>query len=122
MNDWTHRHRRLSDEEPADDEPTVEESITSSGGGLVPGIAGVICCVLLIIAVGLIVAQFVSGQHGQPGPGTTVIAAHVAGACAGLACYRMTRRPGVARVVGVLAIVVIAVLLLWFFWWSPTEL
>lgn len=89
------------------------------GGGLVSGVAGVVACVLVIMAAGMIVAQLAGGHDHQPGPGAAAVTWHVVGALAGIVGYRWTRRSGVIRLVGLLAVVVIAVLLLWLFWWSP---
>lgn len=120
MNDWTQRNRRIP-QPTADEQEPEPEPIPAAGSGLVPGVAGVLLCVLLIMAVGVIVAQFVGAGRAQPGPGATVIAAHVAAAVAGLFCYRFSRRVGPQRLLGLAAIVLVTVLLLWFFWWSPTQ-
>jgi hypothetical protein len=37
----------------------------------------------------------------------------------GVFCYRSSRRTGLARLLGLVGILVVAILLLWFFWWSP---
>lgn len=101
-------------------EPIAEPAAARRpGGGLVSGVAGVLVCVLLIMAVGMIVAQVLSGHDHQPGPGTLTIVWHVLAAAGGVVCYRLTRRAGAVRLVALGAIVAITVLLLWFFWWSP---
>jgi hypothetical protein len=86
------------------------------------GIAGILAAVLVILAIGMIVAQIVSARSHQPGPGALAVGAHVAGAIAGICCYRLTtrHRPVLATVLSFLALPLITGLLLWFFWWSPT--
>jgi hypothetical protein len=101
-------------------EPSTDAKPSVPGGGLVAGVSGVLVCVLLIMGVGMIVAQFVSGHNGQPGPGALTVGAHVAGAVVGVFCYRLSRGRGIGRLLGLLAVVLITVALLWFFWWSPT--
>lgn len=115
MKGWIRREDKAT-------EPIVVEAAAQPvpGGGLVPGIAGVLVCVLLIMAVGLVVAKIVSGPDHQPGPGPLAIGAHVAGLVVGVVGYRMTRRPGLGRALGLVGVVVVTLLLLWFFWWSPT--
>lgn len=114
MRDWTHREEQVT-------EPLVVDGAAQRvpGGGLVPGIAGVFVCVLLIMTVGLVVAKIVSGPDHQPGPAPLAIGAHVAGLVVGVVGYRMTRLPGLGRVLGLVGVLVATVLLLWFFWWSP---
>lgn len=119
MNDWTHRKLRPTQDLPEPDDETPPEQPRASRGGLIRGVAGVFVCVLLIMAVGLVVAQLVSAHNHQPGPGGLSIGAHVLGAIAGVVGYRYTRRTGLARLFGLLAVLLITVLLLWFFWWSP---
>ena len=97
----------------------TEPIATRKRGGLVSGVAGVVVCALVIMAAGMIVAQLAGGHDHQPGPGAAVVTWHVVGALAGIVGYRLTRRAGVVRLLGLVAVVVIAVLLLWFFWWSP---
>jgi ABC-type Co2+ transport system permease subunit len=101
-------------------EPTDESTPKPLGGGLVPGVSGVVLCVLLIMAVGLVVAQIASRDGGRPGPGPITIGVHIAGLAAGFVCYRFSRGRGPRRVLGLLAILVVAGLLLWFYWWSPS--
>jgi hypothetical protein len=107
--------------EPADD-PVTEPvaKLKPPGGGFVPGVAGVVLCGLLIMAVGLVIAQITSGHHGQPGPAPITVGAHIAGLVAGFVCYRFSRGRGLRRLLGLLGILVIAGLLLWFYWWSPS--
>jgi hypothetical protein len=120
VNDWTHRARREEQvTEPVAAPERAAKRAAVPGGGLVPGVAGVFVCVLLIMAVGLVVAKIVSGDHHQPGPAPLTIGAHVAGLVVGVACYRLARRQGLARLSGLVGILLVAGLLLWFFWWSP---
>jgi hypothetical protein len=102
----------------ATDEPAAKPK--PPGGGLVPGVSGVVLCVLLIMAAGLVVAQFTSRHNGQAGPGPITVGVHIAGVVAGVVCYRFSRGRGLRRLLGLLAILVIAALLLWFYWWSPS--
>jgi hypothetical protein len=103
--------------EPATDALPVARP---AGGGLAPGVTGVVMVVLLIMGVGMLVAQFMGGHDDQPGPGALTVGAHLAGAVVGVFCYRATRRTGIAKPLGLLAILVVAALLLWFFWWAPS--
>jgi hypothetical protein len=117
---------------PIDDTPTDELPIGGGqqdepaarpkppGGGLLAGISGVVFCILLIMAVGLVFAQITSGHNGQPGPGAITVGAHIAGVLAGFFCYRLSRGRGLRGLLGLLAILVVAGLLLWFYWWSPS--
>jgi hypothetical protein len=109
--------------EPAGDADTSADQPPARqrppGGGLVAGVSGVVLCVLLIMAVGLVVAQIVSRHGGQPGPGAITVGSHVAGLLVGVVCYRFGRGRGRRALLGLLGSLVIAVLLLWFFWWSP---
>lgn len=128
MNDWTHRSRRITQPLPEPDTEAPAKTVAVKGktkppgGGLVPGIAGTALCVLLIMAIGLIIAQLVGHDGSKPGPGGVIVGAHVAAAVVGVVCYRFTRRPGLGRLIGFVAILVIVVLVLALFWWSPNVL
>jgi hypothetical protein len=104
-----------------DSSPTDEVAAARpAGGGLVPGVAGVLLCVLLIMGVGMLLAQLMGGHDDQPGPGAFAVGAHLAGVVAGFVGYRFSRRTGLSRLLGLAGVVVVAVLLLWFFWWAPS--
>jgi hypothetical protein len=104
----------------SEQDSSTDDVATPAGGGLVPGVVGVLLCVLLIMGVGMFVAQLMGGHDDQPGPGALTVGAHLAGVVAGVFCYRLSRRTGRGRLLGLLGIVVVTVLLLWFFWWSPS--
>jgi hypothetical protein len=115
---WLKSLNEMTDElMPSPTEPVATPK--RPGGGLVSGVAGVVVCVLVIMAVGMVVAQVVSGRDHQPGPGAAAVTWHVVGAVAGIVGYRLTRRSGPIRLAAMLGVLVVAVLLLWFFWWSP---
>jgi hypothetical protein len=102
----------------SDDSDTTAEPVKPRRSFLA-GLSGVLTVVLLIMAVGMIVAQYVSGRHEQPGPGLFEIVTHVAAAVLGVVCYRATaRRRGPARLFGTVVLLAITGALLWFFWWS----
>lgn len=114
-----------SDGDPAADDAPTEviadrpAPASNKGRGVVPAVTAVLMLALLIMAAGMVVAQLVGGGDRQPGPGGATVAWHVAGAVAGVVCYRYSRRRGAVRLLALLAIVVITALVLWFFWWSP---
>lgn len=127
--DWVRRNINRAnpssdDDIAADDSPTeviadrpVPES--NKGRGVVPAVSAVLMLVLLITAVGMVVAQLAGGGDRQPGPGGVTVAWHVLAAAAGVVCYRYSRRRGPVQLLALLAGVLITVLVLWFFWWSP---
>jgi hypothetical protein len=108
-----HTARSGRDSSPAPHQPT--RSVRA-------GSAGILTAVLVILAIGMIVAQIISAEHHQPGPGTLAVGAHIVSAIAGVCCYRLTTRgrPIIVTVLSFLALPLITGLLLWFFWWSPT--
>jgi hypothetical protein len=111
---------------PTDELPVAssaaESPASGSGGGAVPAVAGIVLCILWIMSIGLIVAQIVSAGRHDPGPGALAVGLHVAGALAGVACYRATsRHRGLPRLLGLLVILAITTALLWYFWWSPAR-
>ena len=88
---------------------------------LVAGTAGVLTAVLVLLGIGMVVAQVVGAAQHHPGPGALAVGAHVAGALMGIWCYRLaTRRSGPLRWLGFVALPVLILVLLWVFWWSPT--
>lgn len=82
-------------------------------------VAGVLTAVLVLLGLGMVVAQVVGAAQHHPGPGALAVGAHVAGAVVGIWCYRLVGRSGLVRWLGFVALPVIIVVLLWFFWWSP---
>ncbi|HEY3610533.1 MAG TPA: hypothetical protein VGL06_23730 [Pseudonocardiaceae bacterium] len=87
---------------------------------VVAGTAGVLTAVLVLLGMGMVVAQLVGAAQHHPGPGALAVGAHVAGAVVGIWCYRLAcRRSGIAKALGFVALPVITAVLLWFFWWSP---
>lgn len=75
--------------------------------------------VLVIMGVGMLVAQIVSSVSGWPGPGALAVGAHLAGTVVGVACYRVVqRRHGAARVAALLVLPLVIGVLLWLFWLS----
>jgi hypothetical protein len=102
---------RIAEPAAARRPPLVTSALTA--------IAGVLVCVLVILAVGMVGAQIVAGQHGQPGPGAGTLGVHLAAAVVGIAGYRLaSRRPGALPPVVCAALLVIAGLVLWFYWWA----
>jgi predicted anti-sigma-YlaC factor YlaD len=87
---------------------------------VVAGTAGVLTAVLVLLGIGMVVAQVVGAAQHHPGPGALAVGAHVAGAVVGIWCYLLaSRRSGLVRWLGFVALPVVTVVLLWFFWWSP---
>ena len=110
-----------TDELPVAATPASPPAATA-GDGATPAVAGVVLAALWIMGIGLIVAQVVSAAHHVPGPGAVAVILHMAGAVAGVFCYRATsRHRGLPRLLGLLAILAITAALLWYFWWSPAR-
>jgi predicted lipid-binding transport protein (Tim44 family) len=87
---------------------------------VVAGTAGVLVAVLVLLGIGMLVAQVVGAAQHHPGPGALAVGAHVAGAVVGIWCYRLAgRRSGLVRWLGFVALPVLIVALLWIFWWLP---
>jgi hypothetical protein len=83
-------------------------------------VAGVLVAVLVLLGIGMVVAQVVGAAQHHPGPGALAVGAHVAGAVVGIWCYRLAgRRSGLVRWLGFAALPVLIVALLWIFWWLP---
>ena len=116
-----------------DDSPETTELVTTSvaieaptdalparqSRSVVAGTAGVLTAVLVLLGIGMVVAQIVGAVQHHPGPGALAVGAHVAGAVVGILCYRLVGRSGFVRWLGFVALPVITVGLLWVFWWSP---
>lgn len=118
---------------PHDDLPTAPIPIVGSKDGdvatetakprrsFLSGLAGVLTAVLVILALVMIVAQFVTGKHNQPGPGLFEVVTHVVAAVVGVIVYRVSnRRRGLVRLIGCIVLLAITGALLWYFWWSAT--
>lgn len=87
---------------------------------VVAGLAGVLAAVLVLLGIGMPVAQVVGAAQRHPGPGALAVGAHVAGAVLGIWCYRLaSRRSGLVRWLGFVALPVLVAVLLWFFWLLP---
>jgi hypothetical protein len=83
------------------------------------GTAGILTATLAIMAIGMVIAQLISALHDQPGPGTSTVCAHLAGAIAGIYCYRITTtKQGWPKRLTATALPLITAALLWFYWWS----
>jgi hypothetical protein len=81
--------------------------------------AGILTATLVIMAIMLVIAQIVSALHNQPGPGVFPVCAHLAGALAGIYCYRVTTtKQGWPKRLTATALPLITAALLWFYWWS----
>lgn len=112
-----------TDETTAVPTEPLPASSPAADGGRPRGsaIAGVLTAVLVIMGIGMVVAQIVSGANGRPGPGALTVGAQVAGAVVGVACYRVGvvgPRRGAVRVAALVCQPVVTVLLLWFCWFS----
>jgi len=102
------------DGERAEAPPDASRAVRGSA------VAGVLTAILVIMGVGLLVAQIVSGANGQPGPGAVTVGAHLAGAAVGIGCYRLTvRRRGWSRVAALSVLSLVTVVLLALFWFLP---
>jgi hypothetical protein len=84
------------------------------------GLIAIVVAALVILACGIVGAQIVAAQRGQPGPGAWALVAHLLAAAAGVVGYRLaSRQPANAvRPVVCAALLTITALLLWFFWWA----
>jgi hypothetical protein len=119
---------------PHDDPPTAPIPIVGSKDttdtateaakprrSFLSGLSGVLTAVLVILALVMIGAQFVSGKHEQPGPGLFEVVTHVVAAVVGVIVYRIAnRRRGMGRLIGCIVLLAITGALLWYFWWSAT--
>lgn len=108
------------DDDSAHDPSAEPPGSPRSGGGPIAAVSGVVMIALLIMGIGMVIAQLTSAQHHQPGPGALAVGAHAAGAVVGVVCYGYSRRKGSGRLIALLVTVATALLLLWFFWWSPS--
>jgi hypothetical protein len=80
--------------------------------------AGVVTAALVIMALGMIVAQIYSAANAEPGPGPIAVGAHIVAAIGAVPLYRVARRrDGRARWLAGGALLVLMLLVLWFYWW-----
>lgn len=104
-----------------DDDERTESPPDAPRAARGSAIAGVLTAMLVIMGVGLLVAQIVSAANGQPGPGAVAVGSHLAGAAVGIGCYRVTvRRRGWSRVAALSVLSVVTVVLLALFWLAPS--
>lgn len=106
---------------PTDELPTTPTPAETRRPARTNAIAGVLTGVLVIMGVGMLVAQIVSAVNGQPGPGALAVGAHLAGAVIGVCCYQVAiRRTGRLKVAALVVLPLVIVVLTWVFWLSPS--
>jgi hypothetical protein len=104
-----------------DDETPAVPTKSAAGRSGWSAVAGVLAAMLVIMGVGMLVAQVVSGANGQPGPGALSVGAHLAGAVVGVGCYQVSlRRRGRSKAAALVVSALVTVALLVLFWLSPT--
>lgn len=104
---------------PTDELPIAGVTVPIHASRKRSGTTGILTAVLVIMAVVMVVAQIISAIRGQPGPGPFAVSAHVAGAVAGIWCYRKTISTSAwLRRLTATALPLITAALLWFYWWS----
>lgn len=82
-------------------------------------LCGVVLVVLVLLAVGMLLAQFVSQAHGTPGPGAVAVGSHIAAALVAMPLYLLgERRKGLVRWLATMGMLVVLGVVLWFFWWA----
>lgn len=85
---------------------------------LLRGLSGALAAGLVLLAVLLGVAQWVSGPDTVPGPGIGMLVGHWAGAVvAAVLQWIADRGRGVRAVAAAIAVLVVVVAVLWIWWW-----
>jgi hypothetical protein len=89
----------------------VREPLRLVGGALTAG--------MVVLAVALVVIWAVAAAHGEPGPGTPVLAGHLVAAVLAVALQRIADRDAgrVGRLAALGAVLVVATVVA-VFWWS----
>lgn len=85
---------------------------------LLRGLSGALAAGLVVLAVLLGVAQWLSGPDTVPGPGIGALVGHWVGAIVAVVLQWVAdRRRGVGAVVAALAVLAVVVAVLWTWWW-----
>ncbi|MPY78566.1 MAG: hypothetical protein GEV04_08735 [Actinophytocola sp.] len=88
-------------------------------GGFWCGIAGAIAAGLMLLAIGLFLAEMFAPEFGVRGPGAEVLAGHIVAAVFAVAAAVLADRTrGLTAFVGVVGTLAIAMITLWWFWLS----
>ncbi|MFP5068577.1 hypothetical protein ACLFMI_02755 [Pseudonocardia nantongensis] len=89
----------------------------SAGGRILRGLAGVLAGGLVVLALGLVVTEWLAGRNGVPGPGAGTLVAHVAGALAAVVGQVVAdRRADRTGTLAALVVIGVAALVLGFGW------
>ncbi len=83
------------------------------------GLSGAVAAGLVLLTIGVSVAQYLGNTRGFPGPGGVSVAVHIVGAIAAVIAQRVAdHRRVVAAAAGSIAVFVITGLVLWTQWWT----
>jgi hypothetical protein len=82
-------------------------------------VGGALTAGMVVLAVALVVIWVVAAAHGEPGPGTPVLAGHLVAAVIAVALQRVADRDAgrVGRLAALGAVLVVATVVA-VFWWS----
>ena len=91
----------------------------SAGLRFLRGLSGVVTAGLVVLAIGVAVAQYLGHSRGFPGPGVLSVGAHIAAAVVAVVAQRVAdHRRGFSACVGALVVFVVTGLVLWTQWWQ----
>lgn len=92
-----------------------------AGGGLrlLRGSSGIVTAGVVVLAIAVVVTQFLGRSRGFPGPGGLSVTVHIVAAVIAVLAQRVAdHRRGVVAALGALAVFVIAGVVLWTQWWQ----
>ncbi|WP_415973526.1 hypothetical protein [Rhodococcus sp. 077-4] len=95
--------------------------MTGAGAGLrfLRGLSGVVTAGLVVLAIGVAVAQYLGHSRGFPGPGGISVAAHIVAAVVAVVAQRVTdHRRGLSAFLGAIVVIFATGLVLWTQWWQ----
>ncbi|MFD4179560.1 hypothetical protein [Rhodococcus sp. NPDC058514] len=97
------------------------EDQAASSGAVARGLralSGVVAAGVVVLALVVVVASYLGGERGFPGPGRVSVGAHIVAAVLVLLSQRVAdHRRGVAGIFGSVGVFFITGLLLWTQWW-----
>ncbi|WP_241385203.1 hypothetical protein [Rhodococcus sp. CH91] len=82
-------------------------------------VSGVVCAAVIVLTVVVCVAQYLAGDRGFPGPGTTSVASHVVAALVAVAAQiTADRRYGATALLSSTVVIFTASILMLTQWWG----
>lgn len=91
----------------------------TGGARALQAVSGATAAGVVLLAIGVSVTAYLGARGGFPGPGTTSVAAHLAGAVAVLvAQWFADHRRGPVAVAGSVAVFFVTIALFWTQWWG----